>query len=284
MTEVLINKANYMAKVKGSSDTQSEELTVALSAEQQAQLAQMYPQEQGYTTTLFPRISFRSQDVMEGKGKDKKVTIEAGTFFFEQQTDELNEHGKKVWSKEEVGKTISLRIIYVRKQLRYYDESTEEYTSSPLYDTAEEVVPLFTAGKKIAEGTPASLRALYEYKDAEGKTKSKLEETRVLYVMYKDTLCQLSLRGSSMYSFLTYSRATQVNVVVTAITSEEKEKGTINWNQMVFTNTRALTPDEATEVIATVGELLAGINDQKAYFASQKPSTSTVVAVVEEDF
>lgn len=258
-----------MAKEKASTA-----LTVAPDAAQLAQLDNLFPQEQGFVDTLFPRLTFKSQDVMEGKGKDKKVIVEAGTFFLEKETEELNEEtGRKIWSHDELGDSIDVTIIFQRKQLKYYDESLEEFTSSPIYDTDEEIIPLFLNKKEIFRGTPAELKKHYEYTDKEGKTKSRLEENRILYVLYNGEVHQMNLRGSSMYSFLTYARKTKANAVLTTITSEAKEKGTIEWNQMVFTPTRTLTKAEVDEVITNTLAIVDGIKAKKSYFASQdKPA------------
>lgn len=250
-------------------ETKSTALAVAPDAAQLAQLDNLFPQEQGFTDALFPRITFKSQDVLEGKGKDKKVVIEAGTFFLEEETEEVDETGKKKWSHDEIGTSIEITILFQRKQLKYYDEGTEEFTSSPIYDTDEEVVPLFCNKKEIFRGTPAELKAKYQYTDKEGKTKSNLEENRILYVLYNGAVHQMNLRGSSMYSFLGYARKTKANAVITVITSEAKEKGTIEWNQMVFTPTRALTKTEVDEVITKTLEIVDGIKAKKAYFAAQ---------------
>lgn len=247
----------------------SKELMTAPSAEVMAALAQAFPQDPGFTRVHLPRLTFVSQDKTEGKGKNMKVVMEAGTFLEERETDELNEEGKKVWSKTELGLSIEGIIIYQRKQLRHYDETTEEFTSSPIFDNDDEVVPLFTNKKEIVRGTPAELKARYQYTASDGKVKSKLEENRILYVLLNDELYQLNLRGSSMYSFLGYARKTQVNAFVTAMNSEPKEKGSIEWNQMTFTPVRPITADEASIVLAHVAEIKDSIAQEKAYFNAQ---------------
>lgn len=244
-------------------------LTVAPDAAQLAALDNLFPQEQGFVDAQFPRLTFKSQDVLEGKGKDKKVIIEAGTFFLEQETDEVDEAGKKKWSHDELGNSIDITIIFQRKQLKYYDEGTGEFTSSPIYDTDEEVIPLFCNKKEIFRGTPAELKKHYEYTNKDNKVKSNLEENRVLYVLYNGEIHQLNLRGGSMYSFLTYARKTKVNAVLTTITSEAKENGAIEWNQMVFTPSRALNKNEVDDVIARTMEIVEGVKAKKAFFAAK---------------
>jgi len=255
----------------------SKELMTAPSAETMQALAQAFPQDPGFTRVLLPRLTFVSQDKTEGKGKNMKVIMEAGTFLEERETEELNAEGKKVWSKTEIGSEIEGIILFQRKQLRYFDESTEEYTSSPVYDGDDEIVPLFTNKKEIARGTPAELKAKYQYTDKDDKVKSRLEENRILYILVNGELHQLNLRGSSMYAFLGYARKTQVNAFVTVMNSEAKEKGSIEWNQMTFTPKRPITADEATVVLENVAAIKDSILQEKAYFNAQ-------ASKVEKDF
>src|ERR1035437_10194958 len=105
-----------------------------------AERKDMHPTETGnFTRISLPRIGFASQDVVEGKGKASKVTTEAGTFFIEKQTEETDAEGKKIWSKEEIGKEWEGIILYHRYQLSFYDEAKEEYSSTPVYDSQDEV-------------------------------------------------------------------------------------------------------------------------------------------------
>lgn len=234
-----------------------------------AELRASYPSEPGALKIQLPRLGFHSQDKTEGKGKAMKVVAEAGVFYTELQTDEVDENNKKIWQKEEIGTSFQGTILFKRKQLRYYDESTEKYISSPVYDTDDEVVPLFCDKKEIARGTPAELKAGYEYvKD--GKVKSKLEENRILYVLYKDEIYQLNLRGSSMYSFMSYARSTLPPSVVTKFGSESKEKGTIAWNQMTFTVVRQLDVDEAAGVLEKVQKIKNTIAVEKQQYENVK--------------
>lgn len=254
------NQLNNMSK---------KELMVPLSEESLAILRESYPVEQGFNRILLPRLGMISQDKTEGKGKAMKVVAEAGTFFIEKQTEELDEEGKKKWDRTELGTEIEAIIIYQRKQLRLYDEATEQYTSSPIYDTDEDVIPLFCDKKEIARGTPQELKAKYQYTGDDGKTRSKLEDNRILYVMYDTDVYQLNLRGSSMYSFLTYARKTMPPSVLTKFSSEAKEKGSIQWNQMIFEPVRPISEDEAQKVIPIVNDIKMGIAAEKAYYAQQ---------------
>lgn len=232
-----------------------------------ATLDSSFPIEQGSRRIMLPRLSMVSQDKTEGKGKAMKVTVEAGTFFAERQTDELNaETKKKIWDKTDLGDSIEGIIIFKRKQLKLYDEATETFTSSPIYDSNDEVVKLYCDKKEVARGTPDELKAKYQYTDKDGKTKSKLEENYILYVIFEGDLYQMNLRGSSMYSFMTYMRANNPASTVTLMSSEAKEKGSINWNQMTFTPVRKLDQDEAELALKMVKDIQFMIASEKAQF------------------
>src|ERR1035437_8395312 len=92
--------------------------------EQIAELNSGFPVEAGFSRVLLPRLGMISQDKMEGKGKLMKVVAEAGTFFTDVPTEEVDEDGKKTWNKVELGKEMEGIIIFQRKQLRMYDEKT----------------------------------------------------------------------------------------------------------------------------------------------------------------
>lgn len=245
----------------------SKEITTRASQEIMEQLKQSFPTDPGVNRIMLPRLSMASQDKTEGKGKAMKVVTEAGTFFIERQSDEIDEEtGKKIWTKEEIGKNFEGIILYQRKQLRYYDDSTQTYTSSPIYDEDDEVVPLWCNKAEVARGTPAELKKQYMYTDKEGKEKSKLEDNKILYVLYNGEVFQMNLRGSSMYSFKAYARKFVPNTVLTAFSSEAKEKGSIAWNQMEFKAVRELNQEEAEAVIAKLSEIATSIKMEKATY------------------
>lgn len=254
-----------------------------------AEMRNEFPQDAGFSRTQFPRIVFKSQDEMEGTGKNKTVAIEAGTFLTEVATDEVDEEGKKVFAKEELGQEIEAIILFQRKQLSYYDEATESYTSSPVYDSDEEILPLWCNKTEVHRGTPAELKAKYEYTDPkDNKVKSNLKDNRILYVLLggvEGELYEMNLHGSSMYSFMSYTRKTLAPSVVTKMNSESKEKGKIEWNQMTFEPARGLDKKEGAFVIAKINELKEGIKAEKGFFAAQKTGASTdgSAAVKDED-
>lgn len=242
-------------------------LALKVSDQTLSELKAQFPAEQGFTRTLLPRLGMASQDKTEGKGKAMKVITEAGTFFIEKQTDEENEEGKKIWAKEEIGAEVEVTVLYQRKQLRYFDESLEQYTSSPVYDTDEEVVPLFCNKQEVCRGTPADLKARPEYQyEKDGKKKSKLEENRILYVLYKDETYQLNLRGSSMWSWVKWSRQNLPPAIITKMASDAKEKGSIAWNQMTFEKVRDLDENEIKEVMARIDAIKEGIKQEKMFY------------------
>lgn len=260
----------------------SKELANVINEETLALLAESYPVEQNNYKIILPRLGFISQDKTEGKGKAMKVVAEAGVFFFEVQSDEEVD-GVKKWNKTEIGTEVEGIILFARKQLRMYDSKTEKFTSSPVYDSDSEVVPLFCDKVEVGRGTPKELQAQYEYLDENGKTRSRLEETRVLYIKVADTVYQLNLRGSSMYSFLTYSRKTLPPSVITVLNSEAKEKGTIQWNQITFTEKRKLTQDEAVGIVAEVQDIKNTIASEKAQYVTPTVSAEYIEAKQKAD-
>lgn len=241
-------------------------LATVASDETLAILADSFPVEANPNRILLPRLGMISQDKMEGKGKSMKVVAEAGTFFIEKQTDEEDEDGKKIWDRTELGNSIEGIILYQRKQLKMYDAKTEQFTSSPIYDEDNEVVPLWCNRAEIARGTPTELMAEYQYTADDGKIKSKLEVNRILYVQYEGEVYQMNLRGSSMYSYLTYARKILPPSVITGFSSEAKEKGSIEWNQMTFTPIRKLSEKEAQEIGAKVVEIKGIVQSEKAQY------------------
>lgn len=258
----------------------SKEIQTTLTAEQRALLGQLTPQEQGFTRIQLPRLGMYSQDKFEGKGKSAVLVKEAGVFYIELPPE--TKDGE--WSKKEIGTEMEGIVLYHRKQLSYYDEASQKYTSSPVYDTAEDVVPLFLDGKEVHRGTPAELRAKYAYTDPkDNKVKSNLEELRVLYLLKDNQVWQLSVRGSSMWAFSKYAKSCLVSSVLTRFCSESKENGAIAWNQMTFDAVREITPEEANIVIDNLQKITTSIAEEKAYFASLAIQKTAMTNAVAED-
>lgn len=258
----------------------SKEIQTTLSAEQKALLGQLTPQEQGYTRISLPRLGMYSQDKFEGKGKSAVLVKEAGMFYTEVPPTEKDGE----WTKQELGTQMEGIVLYHRKQLSYYDNATEKYTSSPIYDTPEDVIPLFLDGKEVQRGTPAELKAKYAYTDPDdGKVKSKLEDMRVLYILKDGQVYQMSLRGSSMWSFSKYAKSCLVSSVLTRFNSEAKENGSIAWNQMTFDALREITPEEASVVIDNLQKITTSIAEEKAYFASLAQNKASLTNAIAEE-
>jgi len=249
-----------------------------------------YPTEATFNRTILPRLALASQDVTEGEGKKMKVITEAGTFFTEEEGEEENEEGKKIWEKNEIGTSIEGVILFQRKQLRYYDQENEEYTSSSVYDSDDQIIPLFKDKKEVARGTPKELKALKKFKfiGEDGKVKSKLEDNRILYVLYKEKVFQLNLRGTSMYAYMTYTRDLQKKglvppAVLTAFSSEAKQKGKIKWNQMTFEMKRTLNTKEIQEAVKHVQEVKAAVTAEKEFYASRQSEAAEEADSDEDD-
>ena len=258
--------------------TKNNKLVSQPSDEVSQQLAQGFPQEQGFTRVIMPRLALVSQDKTEGKGKAMKVIQEAGMFLKEYQSEETDSEGKKIWAKDEIGTEIEGTVVFQRRQLKMYDEVSGDFTSSTIYDSNEDVVPLFCNKAEIARGTPQELKAKYEYVDKkDGKTKSKLEDNKILYVLYEGEIHQMALRGSSMYACKTYFKENpNPTIVLTKFSSEPKEKGSIAWNQMTFETVRKLSGEEAEVILEHQNNIRQAIDQERAYFASISGSPAKI--------
>ncbi len=233
------------------------------------QITNNMPMENSIHRLSLPRLGMFSQDQVEGKGKSMVVTAEAGTFYIEKATDEVDENGKKVWIKEELGKEIEATVVYYRKQLSMYDSATEKYTNSAVYDNDTDIIPLFCDKKEIAKGTQSELKAKYKFIDPkDNKTKSKLQDMKILFVLHKGEVYQLNLKGTSMFSFMTYLRNSIPSTVLTTFNSEAKEQGTTSWNMMSFKTKRPLDNDELQTVIDFQTEIKDSVRNEKEFYAS----------------
>jgi hypothetical protein len=246
--------------------SKNKEVSTRVEQDINKQLAEAYPSEPMAQRINLPRIDYVSQDKTEGKGKSMKVVVEAGTFFTNSATDEKDEEGKTVYEKKEIGTSFEGIILYQRKQLRYYDESTNEFINTPVYDNDDEVLPLWRSKKEIAKGTPAELKEPYKYEDKDGKTKCRLEDVRILYIEYDGEIYQLSLRGSSMWAFKKFATGTIPNQYWTRFSSESKENGAISWNQMTFTAFKELTLEEKQDVLNKIKVIQNTIMAEKSQF------------------
>lgn len=265
--------------------TNKKELQTTIDNNVLEQLRNSQPVEDRFTRMQIPRLGMFSQDKLEDSvdtetGKKKKdIVNEAGVFFLEKETEELDEDGKKIWTKEEIGKSIDVTIIYNRKQLKMYDAKNNIFTSSPIYDDNNEIITLFANKEKVATGTPDELKKKYEFKGEDGKIKSSLKDNRILYVIYNGELHQLNIGGSSMYSFLEYARKVSpaISAVETTLNSESKVNGSIAWNQMTFKKLRDLSNEEALSALDLVNQIKDAVSAEKAFFSKKEVTSSEVV-------
>jgi len=263
--------------------TKTKEITIA-NADVMEQLAAAYPQEEGGKRISFTRIGMYSQDQTEstGTGKTKKITVThaAGEFYIDRPTDKkediLDAKGKKVgtktkYEKEELGQEIEAIIFYKRHQLKAFDEAKDLWRNTPVFDSQDEEIPLFEDGKEIARGTPQQLKDMYLFVDKDGKTKSSLKDERVMYILHEGEAYQINLKGSSMYSLLTYERNVRAcPTVLTKLSSVFQEKGEVSWNKMTFEAIRGVTPEEAVKVLELQKQIAADILASKKAFANKQ--------------
>lgn len=256
----------------------TKQMIKTINEEQEAQLSAIFPKEEKvFEYVSLPTFGMESQDQTKetGKGRDKKIEIiaSAGTFFIERPTDEVEvkeDGSRKIWEKiyiEEENPQII--ILYQRKRLYYFDEEKEEYTSSIIFDRDDEEIILFKNKKEVARGTVAELKNLYPTTTAKGRASSLLKDERILYVLYKNELLQIKLHGTSMWEFVSYARKTVVPSVVTSLSSEFQEKGTISWNKMTFNVSRKIDADEYENVISKISEIKEEIGNYKNFFSSE---------------
>lgn len=229
--------------------------TEGLSEDQLAVLNAAYPVADEEPRLTLPRLGMLAKDIVEetGKGKDKKIDIiqAAGTFFTERDLGEVSEAGKKVWTKEFIdAESIEVIIAYHRRQLRKYDSSLEKFISTPIFDSAEQVVPLYLDGQVIKRGTQAQLQSMYPALTQKGKPTSDLKEECILYVIYEGELFQMNISQSSKWEFRSYARRINPSTVITRIEPKEDEFGSNVFMKMKFDTVRQINPAEFEEVVS----------------------------------
>lgn len=231
-----------------------------ISQEQIEKLNEAYPvSEEGNRLTL-PRFGMLSKDIIEesGTGKTKKIKIiqAAGTFFTESDKGEVNEEGKKIWTKEFIdGETVDVIITFHRKQLRKFDSSLEKFISSPIYDSADQVIPLYLDKQIIHKGTQKELQTMYPALTQKGKPTSDLKENTILYILYKNELYQCDLSQSSKWEFMSYKRTVNPSTVFTTLGSVEETFGKNTYRKMTFKNKGLITQTEFDLVTENQGML-----------------------------
>lgn len=231
-----------------------------LSAEDLAVLDSSYPVSEESNRLTFPRLGMLSKDLTEETGKGKAKTIKviesAGTFYTEKDNGEVDEEtGKKVWTKEFIGEEIEVIIAYERKQLRKFDASLKKFISTPLYDNAEQVLPLYLDKQVIKRGTPEQLQSLYPALTAKGKKTSDLKEECILFVIYEGEMYQMTISQSSKWAFKDYKKGVNPSKVLTLVGSVEETFGTNAYRKMTFKNERFITQEELDSVLENQGIL-----------------------------
>lgn len=225
-----------------------------LSEEQLAILNQNYPVSDDNSRQSLPRLGLLSKDLVEesGTGKNKKITVlqAAGTFYTEKDLGEVDENGKKVWTREYIeSENINVIIVFHRRQLRKYDSSLNKFISSPVFDNDQQVIPLYLDKQVIKRGTQAELQALYPALTQKGKPTSDLKEETILYVLYNDELYQFNLSQSSKWAFKDYKKSVNPSTVVTTLGSIEETFGTNTYRKITFKNHSMITPSDFDLVV-----------------------------------
>lgn len=234
-----------------------------ISKEQLDILNSSYPVSDESSRLQLPRLGMLSKDVIEtiGTGKNKKIKIiqSSGTFFTESDEGEMNDEGKKVWTKKFIeGETIDVQIVYHRRQLRMYDSSLEKFYSTPIFDNVDQIVPLYLDKQVIKKGIQKDLQAMWPSLTLKGKPSSKLKEDTILYVIYEGTLYQCNLSQSSKWEFKSYAKNVNPSTVITTIGSVEDTFGDNTFRKMTFKNKRLIDGDE----FETVTENQTIVKDQ----------------------
>lgn len=211
-----------------------------------ATLNEAFPVVESTNRLLLPRFGMLSKDIVaeSGSGKSKKIKVveASGTFFTEVGNGDDME---KTFLE---GEEKDIIIVFHRKQLKYYDKGLEQFISSPVFDTDEQIIPLYLDKRVIARGTRQELQDLYPALTQKGKKTSDLKEHKVLYVIFEDTFYQMSLSISSGWSFGKYAQTFRDGqspaTVVTSVGSTEETAGSNTYRKMDFNSKRAITASE----------------------------------------
>ena len=225
-------------------------MTKKITEEQLAILNDAFPVASDSTRPSYPRFGMLSKDITEvsGKGANKKVTVlqAAGTFYTEKDEGEMDpETGKKVWTKTFIeGETVDVIIAFHRRQLRMYDSSLEKFYSTPVYDNASQVLPLYLDKQVVMKGTQAELQSKFPTLTLKGKPSSKLKEETILYVIYEGEMYQMNLSQSSKWTFKDYAKQGNPSTCITTLGSVEDTFGDNTFSKVTFTKGRMIDSDE----------------------------------------
>lgn len=228
---------------------------MTLNEQQLAILNQNYPVSEDSARLSLPKFGMLAKDITEetGTGKNKKINLlqAAGTFYTEMDKGETDpETGKSIWTKDFIeGETVEVVVVYHRYQLRLYDKSLKKFISSPIYDNADQVLPLYLDKQVIKRGTEKELQALYPKLTQKGKPSSDLQKLTVLYVLYKGELYQFSLSTSSGWEFSSYKKKVNPSTVITTLSSTQETSGSNTYNKVMFNVARPISEDEFETVV-----------------------------------
>lgn len=244
-----------------------------LTEEQLAVLNESFPISTDEASGLkLPRLGMLSKDITEttGSGKMKKVQIiqAAGTFFTEADKGEINEEtGKVKWTRDYIEDlSIDVVIVYYRRQLRRFDQSLNKFYSTPIYDNAAQIVPLYLDGQIVKRGNQEQLQALYPKLSQKGKKTSDLKEEAILYVIYDGELYQMNISQSSKWMFKNYKKSLNPSTVITTIGSVSDEFGDNVFSKMTFTSKGLVSAGQFDDIIEKQGVIMAQVEaDQKFY-------------------
>jgi hypothetical protein len=241
-------------------------------------LRNAYPQhaEDSYVKTILPQITFKAKAVLDDAGE--KVVIKAGTFMLKVRSEEQKD-GKYEYTETALGDKVKLNVLFERYRLSFYDSSNEAYVSSPIFDSKDEIVKLFSNGKQIASGTVAELQALPEYTvEEDGKKKCKLQLQKVLYVFHDGQVKEMAMSLGNGYVWRKFKQENVAVAIHIEISSEKTENGGNKYNQMVFKNAGWLSEEEAERNLALVEDIKKGIESEKAYYGqAQAPADSVTL-------
>lgn len=247
-----------------------------ITEEQLALLNESYPVEESSNSLILPRFGMLSKDITEvsGSGKTKKikVTQASGTFFTERDNGEVDENGKKVWTKTFLdGDTQDIVIVYPRRQLRMYDSSLEKFYSTPVYDNDTQVLPLYLDKQVVKRGTQAELQAMFPAVTLKGKPSSKLKQDTILFILVNGELHQCNLSQSSKWGYHPYAKSLYPSTpasFVTTVGSVEETQGDNTYRKMTFTQKRPINGDEFDAVLESQTIVKAKVeNDAKFLIA-----------------
>lgn len=269
----------------------SKSLTTQITQEQLNELKSLAPVSNDYSKVQLPKLGMLAKDITEetGSGKNKKINIVnvAGEFYVENKTDELNEKGKNIYAKTFFeGETMEGIVVYHRYQLSLWDEAKKLYTSSPIYDSNTDIIPLFEGGTQIAKGTPAELQARYpDGVTKTGRPRYALKEITVLYVLKDGELYEWPLSMSSKYEFSDYKKKVICPSVVTTFGSKEETHGSNTYKKTTFASKRQITAEEFEVVKETVTGIKDAIEAEKRYYATlTAPVASSTPVDITADF